>query len=209
MIKRVIQKYICRDIFGGVGNHASVIYTYTLYFPPYIRTFDDETLTLFSFQLSAVLGVPEVRVTRLFLHTQADQMQSIHIMYRYRHTFSNVKYDTYLNQDILHIWNILYLFLNIYICIYSTWLQVYQMHPYFYIHIKRLKFGFESGYRPQKVLTWSFWPDWTWGKGAPVATSPHDPWASSHWGLRLFGVCIWSMFLYGHECLFTHWSTKK
>lgn len=120
-------------------------------------------------------------------------MQSIHNMYRYRHTFSNLKSDTYLNQDILHIWDLsIYLLIFQYIYIY-IWLQVYHIHTYLYIHIERLKFSFEAGYRPQKVLTWSFWSDWTWGKGAPVATSPHDPWASSHWGLRPFGVCIWSM----------------
>lgn len=132
-------------------------------------------------------------------------MQAIHNMYRYRHTFSNLKSDTYLNQDILHIWDLSkYLLIFQYIYIY-IWLQVYHIHTYLYIHIERLKFSFEAGYRPQKVLTWSFWSDWTWGKGAPVATSPHDPWASSHWGLRPFGVCIWSMcfFLNGHE-MFVH-----
>ena len=57
-----------------------------------------------------------------------------------------VIYDIYINQDILYIY--------IYVQIYWIYLSIYIC---FLLYIEYLQCGFESGYRPQKVLSRLKW----------------------------------------------------
>ena len=89
--------FIYNCIFGGVGNHASIISCFFLHIAQNL-TMKHEPFSA----ASSYLGLPEVKVTRLFLHTvlytTQFKIQTVHV-FRYRSIF-----DIYINQDILYIY---------------------------------------------------------------------------------------------------------